>query len=253
MPSGAPAWEGRFIEVGQKLPECSTLFPGILGAEVDDAGMALRDIVSLCQLYLAAKPSHVGVDVDGLACPAPSYGLLPSDEVSGLLIRYGLLSSYRSGRWHLSGGCKAPGLRYLMGVLTVWVPALLNLLHGVNHFYQGILIPCQSHHGAYACIPSRAVVSGGDVTDSNNWVHVVRHVWAPIATSCRARWLSPPPLEAPGRAMLICSRRTPNVPDRRPEYCPGSSEVGPADKWQNPTCPLLSYGGKSEGLDYSRG
>jgi hypothetical protein len=29
----------------------------------------LRDVASLCWLYLAAKPPHVGVDVDGLAYP----------------------------------------------------------------------------------------------------------------------------------------------------------------------------------------
>jgi hypothetical protein len=38
-------------------------------------------IASWCRLYFAAKPSHVGVDVDGPAClpPAPSYDLQPSD------------------------------------------------------------------------------------------------------------------------------------------------------------------------------
>jgi hypothetical protein len=32
-------------------------------------GMVLGDVASQRRLYLAAKPSHVGVDVDGLACP----------------------------------------------------------------------------------------------------------------------------------------------------------------------------------------
>jgi hypothetical protein len=32
-------------------------------------GMALGDIASWRQFYLAAKPSHVGVNVDGLVCP----------------------------------------------------------------------------------------------------------------------------------------------------------------------------------------
>jgi hypothetical protein len=31
--------------------------------------MVLGDIDSWCRLYLAAKPSHVGVNVDELACP----------------------------------------------------------------------------------------------------------------------------------------------------------------------------------------
>jgi hypothetical protein len=32
-------------------------------------GMVLGDVASQRQLYLATKPSHVGVDVDKLACP----------------------------------------------------------------------------------------------------------------------------------------------------------------------------------------
>jgi hypothetical protein len=31
--------------------------------------MSLGDVALQCRLYLAAKPSHVGVNVDGLACP----------------------------------------------------------------------------------------------------------------------------------------------------------------------------------------
>jgi hypothetical protein len=30
---------------------------------------ALRDVTLWCWFYMAAKPSHIGVDVDGLACP----------------------------------------------------------------------------------------------------------------------------------------------------------------------------------------
>jgi hypothetical protein len=32
-------------------------------------GMVLGDVASWHRLYLATKPSHVGVDVEGLACP----------------------------------------------------------------------------------------------------------------------------------------------------------------------------------------
>jgi hypothetical protein len=32
-------------------------------------GTVLRDVIALRQLYLSAKPSHMGVDVDGLAYP----------------------------------------------------------------------------------------------------------------------------------------------------------------------------------------
>jgi hypothetical protein len=30
--------------------------------------MVLGDVILLWRLYLAAKPSHMGIDVDGLAC-----------------------------------------------------------------------------------------------------------------------------------------------------------------------------------------
>jgi hypothetical protein len=32
-------------------------------------GIVLGDVASRHQLYLAAKPFHMGVDVDGLTCP----------------------------------------------------------------------------------------------------------------------------------------------------------------------------------------
>jgi hypothetical protein len=50
-------------------PGCSSRFPGILGAEVDDARDSSWRHCFMVWLYLAAKPSHVGVEVDGLACP----------------------------------------------------------------------------------------------------------------------------------------------------------------------------------------
>jgi hypothetical protein len=45
-------------------PRCSSWFPGILGVEVDDAWDG-----SWRRCFVAAKPAHVEVDVDGLACP----------------------------------------------------------------------------------------------------------------------------------------------------------------------------------------
>jgi hypothetical protein len=74
--------------------------------------------------------------------PAPSYGLLPLDEGSGLLVRHGLVSSCHSGQWRLPGGVQSSLARILGGVLTVWVHTLPNLLCGANCFYQGMLIPC---------------------------------------------------------------------------------------------------------------
>jgi hypothetical protein len=48
-------------------PRLSSWFQGIPGAEVDDAydGSCRHCFVAL--LYMAAKPAHVGVDVDALA------------------------------------------------------------------------------------------------------------------------------------------------------------------------------------------
>jgi hypothetical protein len=75
-------------------PECSSWFPGILGAEVDDDRDSSWRHCIVAWLYLTAKPSQVGADVDGLDCPpAPSYGLQPSDEGIGPLVRRCLVPS----------------------------------------------------------------------------------------------------------------------------------------------------------------
>jgi hypothetical protein len=50
-------------------PGCSFWFPGILGAEVDDVRNGCWRHCFAEWLYLASKPSHVGVDVDELAYP----------------------------------------------------------------------------------------------------------------------------------------------------------------------------------------
>jgi hypothetical protein len=94
-------------------PKCSW-FPGILGAEVDDARDGSWRRCFTVWIYLDAKPSHMGVNVDGLACSlhhpmacsrqTRGQGLLPSTVLSRCCI----------GRWHLSRGCEAPGPIYLM-------------------------------------------------------------------------------------------------------------------------------------------
>jgi hypothetical protein len=50
-------------------PGCSSRFLGILGAKLDDAQDGSWRRCFMAWLSLAAKPSHVGIDVDGLACP----------------------------------------------------------------------------------------------------------------------------------------------------------------------------------------
>jgi hypothetical protein len=71
--SGASHREGRFVVDGQSFhkvllgSQVFFFFPGVLGAEVDNGrGVSWRCCFAAL-LYLAAKPAHVGVDVDGLA------------------------------------------------------------------------------------------------------------------------------------------------------------------------------------------
>jgi hypothetical protein len=50
-------------------PGCSFLFPSVLVAEVDDARDGSQRRCFTMWLWLTAKPSHMGVDVDKLAYP----------------------------------------------------------------------------------------------------------------------------------------------------------------------------------------
>jgi hypothetical protein len=47
-------------------PSCSFWFPCVLGAEVDDVRDGSWRRCFTAWLYLAAKPSHMEVDVDGV-------------------------------------------------------------------------------------------------------------------------------------------------------------------------------------------
>jgi hypothetical protein len=115
----------------------------------------LGDIASWHRLYLAAKPSHVGVYVDALACP------LHHPMACGCQTRgHGFLSGATLSHHAAVSGAAIPGVGRLGSCVT-------EFLHGVNRFYQGMLILCQSHHGIYACIPGRATASGSDGMDSS--------------------------------------------------------------------------------------
>jgi hypothetical protein len=95
-------------------PRYSSQFLDVLGAEVDDAQDGSWRRCFTTWLYLAAKPSHVEVNVDRLAyplhCPMTYYhqmrgqGHLPST----------VLSHHSGGRWHLCRDVKPPGLGYLV-------------------------------------------------------------------------------------------------------------------------------------------
>jgi hypothetical protein len=74
-------------------------------------------------LYLAAKLSHVGVDVDWLACPLHHPMAYSHQTREHSLLQGVVLSRHCSGRCHLSGDVKLPGLEFC-GELTAWVPIL---------------------------------------------------------------------------------------------------------------------------------
>jgi hypothetical protein len=65
-------------------------------------------------LYLTTKPSHVGVDVDGLACSLHHPMACSRQTMGQGLLQGTVLSSRCSGRWHLSGDVKPLGLGYLV-------------------------------------------------------------------------------------------------------------------------------------------
>jgi hypothetical protein len=87
-------------------PRCSSWFLGILGAEVDNARDDSWRYCFTMRLYLDAKPSCVGVDLDGLACPLHRPTTY-SRQMRGLGLLAGAVLSHRcSGRWHLSWDLK---------------------------------------------------------------------------------------------------------------------------------------------------
>jgi hypothetical protein len=73
MASGAPVLRTSVHRGRSGLSWCSSQFPDVLDTEVDDAQDVFLRGSFTAWLYLAAKPSHVGVNVDGLAyllhCP----------------------------------------------------------------------------------------------------------------------------------------------------------------------------------------
>jgi hypothetical protein len=114
MTSGTQTKVGQFVEVGWGihgvligsrvfLPLRWTMLEKVLGV-----GAVRR------WFYLTAKPPHVGVGVDGLACllhrpTTCSYQMREHGLLSGVI-----LSCRCSGRWCLPGDVKPLGRGYLM-------------------------------------------------------------------------------------------------------------------------------------------
>jgi hypothetical protein len=169
---------------------------------------------------LAAKPFHVGYDVDRLTCPLHHPTACSRQTREHGLLSGAVLSHRCSGWWRLFGGCEAPGLD-IYGVLTVWVPALSNLTWSKSFFTMACLssigvimalrraslvwLLCQTMMGwiqhSSTCCPMRVSSCG-----------YIPSCQTPKAAASRG----------PGLAMLIRCRKPPGVFDRRPGLCPES-------------------------------
>jgi hypothetical protein len=87
---------------------CPFWLPGVLGAEVDGScNNSWRGRFAVW-IYMAAKSSHVGVDVDGLAYLL-QWPTFYNFQIRGQgLLQGDILSYHCSGRWHLLGDVKFP-------------------------------------------------------------------------------------------------------------------------------------------------
>jgi hypothetical protein len=90
-------------------------------------------------LYLAAKPTHVGVDADRLACPLHR-PMACNHQTRGQGLLTGVVFS------HHCSGVVAPFWGIFCGVLTMWILVLPNLAWSKLSFTEGTPILCQSHH-----------------------------------------------------------------------------------------------------------
>jgi hypothetical protein len=95
-------------------PGCSSRFPGVLGAKVDDARDGSWRCCFTAWLYLAANPSHMGTDVDGVGYPL-HHPMACSHQTRGQgLLPDAILSCRCSGCLHLFEDVKPSGLEYLV-------------------------------------------------------------------------------------------------------------------------------------------
>jgi hypothetical protein len=165
------------------LLESSSGLLSVPGVEVDDARDDSWRRCFVASAYLPTKPSHVGVDVDGLAYPLHHH-MTCSHQTRGQGVLSGVALSHHAavGGGAFLGNVKPLDLdiRWSVDCLGTYV---IESSHGVNHFYQGTLILCQSHHGTFTCICGGLATSRGDGMDSSTRVYVVRCTWAPAATS----------------------------------------------------------------------
>jgi hypothetical protein len=93
---------------------CSLWLLSVLCAEVDDARDDTRRGSFAKRLYLTAMPSHVGVDVDGLAHPLHQPTICSGQVWGQGLLSGAVLSCLCSRQRWLSADVKLPGHRYLV-------------------------------------------------------------------------------------------------------------------------------------------
>jgi hypothetical protein len=184
MTSGAPIFRRSVRRRWLGLLECSSLLLGLLDTEVDDTQDDSWRGSFMTLLYLVAKPSHVGVDVDRLAYPLHR-PTVHSCQMREQGLRLGIVLSLQQEVTSF-GGCEAPRARIFGGELIASVPTIPNLTWGKS------LLPSW-HLGVYSwccyCIRQRW-------DRFSTQVYIVRCTWAPMAMSIRVGLLWSPLADA---------------------------------------------------------
>jgi hypothetical protein len=147
----------------------------------------LGDIASWCWLYLAAKPPHVEVDADELACPL-HHPMTCSYHTRG----HGFLSGATSSHQVAMGGGTFLGDAKPPSLVIRWSVDCLGTC--VTEFYMECIVfnrkclPCVRVIVVfYACLPTQTTIAHCDGIDPITRVYATRCTWAPTATSYLTR------------------------------------------------------------------
>jgi hypothetical protein len=160
---------------------------------VDDAREgSQRHFFMICP-FLPAKSSHVGVNVDGLACPL-HLPMACNRQMRGRVFMSGAALSHHvgTGGGIFLGDAKHLDLDICWGVDHLGT-CVIEFLRWTYCFYQCTLTLRLSHRGVHVHIPDRATISDSDEMDPGTQVYAVRCTWPLAAMSYlfRQRVLSP--------------------------------------------------------------